>query len=334
MTFIEEIKKRARKLNKIILLPESTDERVIKAIEIIQNDQTITPALIGNRIDAEKLAKKIGANIKWSKVKFFDPKNKSLLKKYATELYEIRKAKGLTLSDAQKLVEDINYFAVITLHLNKVDGIVSGATGSTAETVRPALQIIKTKEKFHKVSSIFFMVLEKRTLLFADCAINIEPDAHELADIAIDTAETAKRFGIKPRIAMLSFSTNGSAKHPKVDKVHEAVQMIKYRKPKLIVDGEMQVDAALIPEISVRKFPNSTVKGDANILIFPDLQSGNIAYKLVERLAHAKAIGPILQGLQKPVNDLSRGCSAQDIADLAAFTACESVETKYKISHK
>lgn len=334
MGFIAEIKKRAEKLNKTILLPEAFDERVIKAVEIIQRDKTVNPALIGDKSKIQKLAKKIKADIDWKKVKFFDPESNTLKNKYAKELYRLRKEKGLTLDEARKLVDDINYFAVMALHFDQVDGIVSGATGSTAETVRPALQIIKTKEKFHKVSSIFFMVMEKRLLLFADCAINIEPDAHELADIAIDTAETAIRFGIKPRIAMLSFSTNGSAKHPKSDKIREAVQMIKYQKPKLIVDGEMQVDAALVPDIANRKFPTSSIKGDANILIFPDLQSGNIAYKLVERLANAKAIGPILQGLQKPINDLSRGCSAQDIADIAAFTACESVETKYKMSHK
>jgi phosphate acetyltransferase len=196
--------------------------------------------------------------------------------------------------------------------------------------VRPALQIIGTKEKFHKVSGIFFMILENRLLLFADCAINIDPNSTELAEIAIDTAETAKRFGIEPKIAMLSFSTNGSAKHPDADKVREAVQMIKYKRPELIVDGEMQVDAALVPEISQRKFPNSKIKGEANVLIFPDLQSGNIAYKLVERLAKAEAIGPILQGLNKPVNDLSRGCSFQDIADLAAITACEAQELTHE----
>lgn len=322
INLIQDIKAKAKSLNKKILFPESFDDRTLKAIESILKDQTVQPVLLGKDTVIKEQAAKLGLQIDWSKVAFIDQTDPALQEKYAAALFEVRKNKGMTMDEAKKLMLDINYFAVMVVEMNEVDGLVSGATSSTGSTVRPALQIIKTKEKFHKVSGIFFMVMENRLLLFADCAVNIDPNSHDLADIAIDTAETARRFGIEPRVAMLSFSTNGSAKHPMVDKVREAIQLIKDRSPNLIIDGEMQVDAA-------RKYPNSKIQGDANILIFPDLQAGNIAYKLVERLAKAKAIGPILQGLKKPVNDLSRGCSAEDIADLAAFTACEAQELSY-----
>jgi phosphate acetyltransferase len=330
MDFLSQVKKKAKQLNKRILLPEPFDVRVLKAVEIVQKEKTASISLIGKRSEIEQNAFKNNIHINFIDIDIIDNKDPRIISEYSEILYEQRKEKGLTKEEAEKLIaEDVNYAAVIALFQNKVDGIVSGATKSTAETIKPALQIIKTKEKFHKVSGIFFMIMEKRLLLFADCAINIEPDSHELADIAIDTAETAIRFGIKPKIAMLSFSTNGSAKHPKVDEVQEAVQMVKHRRPDLFIEGEMQVDAALVPDVCKLKFPTSLIKGQANVLIFPDLQSGNIAYKLVERLAGAIAIGPLLQGLKKPVNDLSRGCNAQNIADLVAFTACESEELNY-----
>jgi phosphate acetyltransferase len=335
MDFLSQIKNKAGSLNKTILLPEFFDDRVLKAVEIVQHEKTAKIALIGKQEEILAKARALNIQIDASLIKFIDNKEPQTINRYSENLYSSRKEKGLTLNDARKLIEEnFNYAAVMALQLDEVDGIVSGATQPTADTIRPALQIIKTKEKFHKVSGIFFMIMENRLLIFADCAINIEPDSHELADIAIDTAETAKRFGIEPKIAMLSFSTNGSAKHPKVDEVNEAVQMVKYRCPNLTVEGEMQVDAALVPEVCQRKFPNSVLKGEANVLIFPDLQSGNIAYKLVERLAGAIAIGPLLQGLKKPVNDLSRGCKANDIADLVAFTACETIETQYELPQK
>lgn len=204
------------------------------------------------------------------------------------------------------------------------DGMVAGLACPTANTIRPALKIIGTREKFHKVSGFFFMILGEKVLLFADCAVIIQPDAHDLAAIAMDTAETARRFGLEPQIAMLSFSTNGSADHPEVDKVRQATKMVKNAQPNLIIEGEMQVDAALDADVCQRKFPNCPTPGDFNVLVFPDLAAGNIAYKLVERLAGAQAIGPIFQGLKKPINDLSRGCSPQDIVDLTAFTTVEA----------
>lgn len=333
MDFITSVKKKARKLEKSIIFPESREERNLKAIEVILKEKTCRPILIGKESELMKLAAEQGLKINWDKVRIIDNTDPDILKKYTDELVKIRKDKGMTPEQAAELVKDANYFGVMTVQLGGADGMISGAASATADTVRPALQIIKTKEKFHKVSSIFFMLLDNRLLLFADCAINVEPNSHDLADIAIDTAETAKRFQIIPKIAMLSFSTKGSAKHPDADKVKEAVALIKDRRPDLIVDGEMQVDAALVPDIAKKKCPDSQIQGDANVLIFPDLEAGNIAYKLVERLAGAKAVGPILQGLNKPVNDLSRGCSYRDIADLAAITACESEELMYEIKY-
>lgn len=330
MDFLSIIKRKASKLRKKIVFPETFDDRTLKAIEHILEENTARPVLIGKSGIIKAQADKAGLKIDWNLVEFIDPEDPEKLRKYAALLYEIRKTKGMTMEEAQKLVKDINYFGVMVVAADDADGLISGANATTGATVKPALQIIGTKEKFHKVSGIFFMILESRLLLFADCAVNVDPNSHELADIAIDTAETAKRFGIEPKIAMLSFSTNGSAKHPVADKVREATQMVRYKRPEIICDGEMQVDAALVPEISARKFPKSLIKGDANVLIFPDLQSGNIAYKLVERLAKAEAIGPILQGLKKPVNDLSRGCSWHDIAELAAMTACECEELNFE----
>jgi len=333
MNFLAGVKKRAKKLQKSIIFPEASEERTFKAVETILKEKTCRPILIGKEDALHARAQELGLKINWEKVRIIDHTDPKIQKVYAQELYNIRKDKGMTEDEAKKLLNDVNYFGVMTVQLGGADGMVSGAISSTADTIRPALQIIKTKEKFHKVSSIFFMVFENRLLLFADCAINPEPNSHDLADIAIDTAETAQRFGIVPKIAMLSFSTAGSAKHPNVDKVKEAVALIRDSRPDLIVEGEMQVDAALVPEITTKKFPASVIKGDANILIFPSLEAGNISYKLVERLAGAKAVGPLLQGLKKPVNDLSRGCSSRDIADLAAITACESEEMMYEVKY-
>jgi phosphate acetyltransferase len=326
---ISVVKQKAKKLGKRIIFPESTDPRTLQAIKLIIKEQTAKPILIGKPSEIQKKANELKIEIDWWKTQFLDPQDPKILEKYSNALFELRKEKGISLDDARKLLENPNYVGVMAVELGDADGMISGAVETTGETVKPALQIIKTKEKFHKVSGIFFMVLEDRLLLFADCAINIEPNSHDLADIAIDTAETAKRFGIEPKIAMLSFATGNTARHPFVDKIREAVELAANRVPELVIEGPMQVDAALIPEVAERKWPDSKIKGTANVLIFPDLQSGNIAYKLVERLAKAKAIGPILQGLQKPVNDLSRGCSYHDIADLAAFTACEAEEIEY-----
>ncbi len=321
--FIKKVRAQARKKNKHIVLPEGIEERILRATEQIVNQEIAKLTLIGPEETIKKKAKELKLKINWNEVNIVDPKKSPLTEKYAKALYEARKAKGLTLKNAKEIIKDINYFGTMMVHLGEADGMVTGTTYSTADSIRPALQIIKTKEKFHKVSGIFFMVMEKRLLLFADTAITIEPNSHDLMDIAIDTAETAKKFGIDPKIALLSFSTNGSAEHPKIDAIKEAVSMIKYKRPDLTVYGEMQVDAALVPKVAAKKCPKSPIQGDANVLIFPDLASANIAYKLVERLAKAKAIGPLLQGLKKPINDLSRGCNYEDIVNVTAFTVCE-----------
>lgn len=328
---LEVIKSKAKKIQSYICYPEALDERTLKAMEIILEEKTAKPILIASHKKIEDRIKELGLGLDVNTVKILDPANPQILERYTEELFKLGKDKGMTKDEAAELMKDPNYLGVMAVHLSEADAMISGAVGTTTMTARPALQIIGTKEKFHKVSGLFFMVFEDRLLFFADCAITPDPNSHDLADIAIDTAETVKRFGVTPKIAMLSFSTNGSAKHPLVDKVKEATSLVKDRRPDLTVDGEMQVDAALVPWVAKQKFPSSTIQGDANILIFPNLEAANIAYKLVERLAGAKALGPILQGLQKPVNDLSRGCSAQDIADLSAITTCETIEATYEL---
>ncbi len=294
----------------------------MQATANILREGTAHPVLLGTRESLEKKAGGLDLSIDWDAVTIMNQKNDPNLDKFVETYVEIR---GCDHDEAFKdLTENINTFGTMVVETDLADGMISGTTFSTAQTIRPALRIIKTKEKFHKVSGFFFMIWEDKLLLFADCAVTIDPNSHELADIAIDTAETAARFGIEPRIAMLSFSTAGSARHPDVDKVREATKMVKHRRPELCIEGEMQVDAALIPSIYERKFPSGKHCDNFNVLVFPSLNAGNIAYKLVERLSGAHAIGPILQGLQKPVNDLSRGCSAEDISDLAAFTTVEA----------
>lgn len=322
--FIKKIHSLARKNPKRIVFPEGEEEITLKAIEEILKLKLAYPILIGSQTKIKSKAKKLKIKINFQKIKIVDPQTSKFTEKYIKDLYELRKEKGLTPNEAKKLItQDINYFGSMMVHNNDADGMITGTLVPTHDSLRPALQIIRTKEKFHKVSGIFFMVLEKRLLLFADAVVTITPDAHDLMDIAIDTAETARKFGIKPKIALLSFSTKGSNDHPLIDKIREAVAMIHDKRPDLIVDGELQVDSALVPEVARKKCPKSPIQGDANVLIFPDLQSANIAYKLVERLARAAAIGPLLQGLKKPVNDLSRGCSYKDIVDITAFTVCE-----------
>ncbi len=321
--FLKQVQAQAKKDPRRIVFPEGTEERILKAAAEVQKKGFAKLTLVGPSRSIKKKAQDLKLKIDWDQVEIIDPKRSKLTAEFAEEFYKLRKHKGVTKEQAAEIVQDMNYFGTMMVHLDYVDGMVTGTTYPTADSIRPALQIIKTKEKFHKVSGIFFMVLEERLLLFADTAITIEPNSHDLVDIATDTAETAKKFGLDPKVALLSFSTKGSADHPHVDKVREAVAMIKAEQPDLIVDGEMQVDAALVPKVAKRKSPNSPIKGDANILIFPNLEAANIAYKLVERLAKAQAIGPILQGLKKPVNDLSRGCHYKDIVNITAFTVCE-----------
>jgi phosphate acetyltransferase len=320
--FLDDIKAKAKQDVKTIVYPEGKEDRILKAAEEIVKQGFAKPLLLGKKDEIYNKARESGVNLEGAEI--IDPAGYEKFDELANSFFELRKHKGITLEQARETLKNPVYFGTMLVQMNQAHGLISGSTHSTADTVRPALQIIKTHEKFHKVSSFFFMVLNDKLLIFADCAIVIDPDAKDLAEIAMDTANNARKFGIEPKVAMLSFSTKGSANHPFADKVKEATAIVKDKMPDLIVDGEMQVDAALVPHICDKKCKGCALHGDANVLIFPDLQSGNIAYKLVERLAMASAIGPILQGLKKPVNDLSRGCSVQDIVDVTAITAVEA----------
>lgn len=321
--FLKKIRTQAAKNPKTIVFSEGEEPKVLQAIEVIQHQKIAKVILIGDKEKIKKNAKKLSLEIDWKTIRIENPLNSALRTKYIDTLIELRKNKGMDRKQATKLIDNIYYFGAMMVQCEDADGMVTGSSCSTGDSMRPVFEIIKTKEKFHKVSGIFFMVMEKRLLLFADTAITIDPNSHDLKDIAIDTAETAKKFGIKPKVALVSFSTKGSNSHPDLQKVREAVALIKEERPDLIVDGELQVDAALVPSVAAQKCPQSPIQGDANVLIFPNLEAGNIAYKLVERLAKAKAIGPLMQGLNKPVNDLSRGCNYQDIVNVTAFTCCD-----------
>lgn len=322
MNILDEFKKNAKKNPKIIILPESSDERILKATNIILKEKIAKIILIGDEKEIQKRAKKLKLNI--SKAKIINPKTFEKTNILAKKLYQLRKNKGMTLEDAKKIILDENYFSMMLLKENLADGVVSGAIHTTTDLIRPALQIIKTKKGINTASSFFFMIKDSKTYLFADCAFVINPTSKELCEIAITTANTAEKFNIKPKVALLSFSTKGSAKDVVIDKVKEATKLIQKRKPKFIFDGELQLDSAIIPEVAKLKCPKSPIKGDANILIFPDLNSGNIGYKLVQRFSNTKAIGPIIQGLNKPVNDLSRGCSVEDIIEVVTITVLEA----------
>ncbi|KKP37771.1 phosphate acetyltransferase [Candidatus Peregrinibacteria bacterium RIFOXYC2_FULL_33_13] len=319
--FLKKLKNKAKKNQKTIVFAESEDIRVLSAIKEIINQNLCRPILLGNLDNIKEILRKHRLKLNLQKIQIINHLDNDFIDHYAKKLFKIRNGKIKNLMEAQNLLKDPNYFGTMMINEAYADAMISGNLSPTNKTILPALQIIKTKEKFHKVSGLFIMMMEKKLIFFADCAVMTDPNSHDLAEIAIDTAKTAKKMGIEPKIAMLSFSTNGSGDHPTVDKMREATLIAKEKAPKLIIEGEMQVDAALNKEVCAQKFPNSKIQGDANILIFPDLNSANIAYKLVQRLAKAEAIGPILQGLKKPINDLSRGCDAEDIVNLTAITA-------------
>lgn len=320
--FIAKIIHEAQKNPKRICYPEATEPRTLEAVKILLQKKIAKPILVGERNTIVTALKK--HKVILDAVNIRDPRNDANFSRYLKEFLLIRKEHGLQEKEARHLLLEPIYFATMMLHMGNADGVISGAIHPTAHTLRPAFQIIKTHEKFHKASAVFFMILNKKLLLFADCSVNVAPDAKDLAEIAIDTATTATMIGIKPKVAMLSFSTYGSAQHHYVDKVREATAIVQTKCPTLAVGGEMQVDAALVPVVAAQKCPKSKVQGDANVLIFPNLDAGNIAYKLVERLAKANAIGPIIQGLNKPVNDLSRGCSVDDIVEVTAITVMQA----------
>lgn len=330
LKYLQNICEKAKTNPQSIIYPEaSLDLRVLKGLIKAAEEKIVEPILIGKPKEISKLL--IDNNLKLPKsARIIDHTEKNSMYNYLLELFlELRKHKGLKAKEAAKLMESPHYYASLLLKSDHGHGIVAGAVSTTAETFRPVFQIIKTKDQYHHASSFFFMIKGSQIYLFADCAININPDVQTLAEIAIDTAETAKLFNIEPKVALLSFSTKGSANSPETLKIQEALKLIKAKKPHLIVDGEMQVDAALVPEIAKAKAPNSEIKGDANILIFPNLESGNIAYKLTQRLGKYEAIGPIVQGLKKPVNDLSRGCSVEDVYYISAITSLQAQDIPF-----
>ncbi|WP_044749301.1 phosphate acetyltransferase [Bacillus alveayuensis] len=305
-----------------IVFPEGLDERILTAVSRLASENILNPIVIGNKEEIEKKAAEIGVTL--TNVEIIDPKQYEQMDELVDAFVERRKGK-VSQEDARKMLLDVNYFGTMLVYMGKAHGLVSGAAHSTADTVRPALQIIKTKEGVRRTSGVFIMVRGDEKYVFADCAINIAPDSADLAEIAVETANTAKMFDIEPRVAMLSFSTKGSAKSPETEKVVEAVRLAKEKAPDLIIDGEFQFDAAFVPSVAKKKAPDSVIQGDANVFIFPSLEAGNIGYKIAQRLGNFEAIGPILQGLNRPVNDLSRGCNAEDVYKLALITAAQAL---------
>ncbi|RYL95070.1 phosphate acetyltransferase [Sporolactobacillus sp. THM7-4] len=317
----DQLKAEVRSAKPVIVFPESDDQRILAAARKLAEEEVVKPVLIGRYEEAESAFQQLADQ---QKLVYRHPETESDMSRMVEALVARRKGKT-DASQAEKWLHDPIYYGTMLVYLGEADGLVSGAAHSTADTVRPALQIIKAQPGKKRISGAFIMVKEEEELVFADCAINISPDSATLAEIAAETAETAQSFGIDPKIAMLSFSTKGSAKDPSVDKVTEAVKLAKERTPDLVLDGELQFDAAYVPAVAEKKAPDSPIKGRANVFVFPSIEAGNIGYKMVQRLGGYDAIGPILQGLNKPVNDLSRGCSAEDVYKLAIITAKQAI---------
>ncbi len=303
-------------------MPEASDERILRATEILLRRNVVNITLLGNHDEIKTHAASLGLDI--SKATLIDPANSDLTEDFIQTFYELRKHKNMTQDGARDAMSNPSYFGTMMVYKGIADGMVSGAINTTANTIRPALQIIKTMPGISVVSSVFLMCLDTRVLVYGDCAVNPDPNATQLAEIGISSADTATTFGIKPRVAMLSYSTGASGKGADVVKVREATAIAKEKRPDLLIEGPIQYDAAIEPSVAKTKMPGSQVAGHATVFIFPDLNTGNNTYKAVQRSSGAVAIGPVLQGLKKPVNDLSRGCLVPDIVNTVAITAIQA----------
>ncbi len=320
--FQAELVEHARAVRKTIVLPESDDDRILRAADAIMRRGIADIVLLGDESAVRDRAAELGLDISAARV--VSTSDPALSEKYAAEFARLRAKKGVTLEQARERIQDVSYFGTMMVHMGDADGMVSGAAHTTAHTIVPSFQIIKTRPGTSIVSSVFLMLLEDRVLVYGDCAVNPDPTAEQLADIAISSAATARQFGVEPRVAMLSFSTGTSGKGADVDKVRRATELVRAKAPELAVEGPIQYDAAIDPTVAAKKAPESAVAGRANVFIFPDLSSGNIGYKAVQRSSGAVAVGPVLQGLNKPVNDLSRGALVEDIINTVAITAVQA----------
>lgn len=325
MSIFDELKEKIVGQEKVIVFPEGEDERVLKAAVKLKNEGIIQPLVLGDETQIKQTAKTHELDL--TGLKIINPKNDIRKDDFAKQYFELRKGKE-SEEQAKKQILDSNYFANMLVYNSLADGCVSGAAHSTADTVRPALKIIKTQAGMKRVSGQFIMEKDQQRYIFSDCAMNIDPDADTLVEIAYQAAQTAKMVGLEPKLAFLSFSTMGSAKGEMVSKVQAATASFEEKYPEISADGEMQFDAAFVASVGAKKAPNSNVAGHANVFIFPELQSGNIGYKIAQRLGDFTAIGPILAGLAKPVNDLSRGCSSQDVYEAAILTAAQSLDVE------
>lgn len=317
-----ELKEKVQGKNKKIVFPEGEDIRILEAVVRLAKEGLVVPILIGEAEKLQAKAKSLGLSLDGIQI-LHHSTDKNFSEKVA-EFVACRKGKA-TEEQAQELLKDENYYGTMLVHMKEADGLVSGAIHSTGDTVRPALQIIKTKPGVSKVAGVFVMEKGDTRYIFGDCAITIHPNAEDLAGIAVGCAETAEKFGIDPKIAMLSFSTNGSARSEETEKVVKATQLARQMAPDLILEGELQFDAAIVPSVAKQKMPDGKIMGEANVFVFPTLDAGNIGYKIAQRLGGFDAVGPILQGLNKPVNDLSRGCNADDVYKLALITAAQAL---------